>query len=82
MDIKYLPGIPPDNECGNQCSYFVYGTVVAVRYSIFDGISSIPEIKVVKLLECFVSEVCEIFQSNHSVKDVLVKLDLMNKNKK
>ena len=72
MDIKYLPVIPSYNECGTQGSLFVYGTVVAVRFCLSEENLNISETKAVKTLECFVSEVCEIFRSNQSCRDVIV----------
>ena len=72
MDTKYLPGIPSYNECGTIGSQFVYGTVVVVKYSLPEGNLNISETKAVKTLECFVSEVCEIFRSNQSCRDIIV----------
>ena len=68
MGIEYLSGIPSDNE---RFSQFVYGTVVAVRFGFPEG-TNISEIKAVKTLECFVSEVYKIFRSNKSCIDVIV----------
>lgn len=72
MDIKYLPAIPSYNECGNRGSILVYGTVVVVRYSLHEETLNISETKALKTLECFVSEVCEIFRSNQSCRDIIV----------
>lgn len=71
-DLKYLPSIPRFEDCGVQNTFFVYGTVVSVLFDVSDDAAGISDLKGEQALACYASEVCEVFRSNSSCRDVIV----------
>ena len=71
-ELKYLPSIPRFEDCGAQNTFLVYGTVVSVRFDISDDATGLNYATEEKALTCYASEVCEVFRSNVSCRDIIV----------